>query len=374
VSVGLDSVEESLRTIAAWGLPGAPPPKLPDNSASYKGFPDRVHHAQLTGPLLSAAAAGDLVLPKTMEAELLVRHERALLWCLELETRLLQVRELFDGAGGIRFLVIKGPAVAHLDAMDPSVRTFADIDLLVSERDWERAVEILNRAGATPPWAERRRGFNRNFAKGTTRTFPDGVEFDLHRTLSSGVHGQRIPLPELFELPGRLELGGITFEVLQREHRLLHSAYHLLLGSREPALSSLRDFGGYLHDEALGPASVVPVAERWRGTAVLAKAIDLLVATLDTQPPESWLEWRDTYSVCRGEAELIERERREGASLGSAQLDMLLELSTFRKRAAFIGALVWPSRAHLRSRSLRRSDIARSLTRLRRGAGRSDTV
>ena len=195
------------------------------------GFAERLQQTRLIGPLLAAAASGEAELSPELEADLVERQHRALLWCIHLEVRLLEVREWFDAAGGIRHLVIKGPAVAHLDALDPSVRTFADIDLLVAGDDIDRAVDVLQRHETSVPWAERRPGFDRRFAKSTTRTFADGVELDLHRTLADGVHGHRIPLDRLFEHPDRFEIGGVPFGALSPTHRLLHAAYHLLLGS-----------------------------------------------------------------------------------------------------------------------------------------------
>ncbi len=358
MSATVDSVEASLRSIAAWGLPGAGPVQLP-HEPDQLAFASRLQQTRLIGPLLAATASGEVELPTDLEADLVERQHGALLWCIQLEVRLLEVRELFDAAGGIEHLVIKGPAIAHLDALDPSVRTFADIDLLVAGRDLNRAVDILKAEGATVPWAERRKGFDRRFAKSVTGTFSDGVEFDLHRTPADGVFGHRIPLDRLFEQPDHLDIGGVGFGALSPTHRLLHSAYHLLLGSPEPALMNLRDLGGYLADPSLGPDMVVPETERWRGGAVLAMAIDLAVERLGIEVP-AWTEWRADYRLDSGEAELVARHRREGSSLGRAKLDVARELP-LRDKVAYLTALIWPQKAHLDDRSLTRRDSLKSL-------------
>ena len=362
------SAEASLRSIAAWGLPGAPEIHLPSLS-EQPSFAGQLQQTRLIGPLLAAAACGDIELPEELEADLVERQHGALLWCIQLEVRLLEVREAFDAAGGIEHLVIKGPAIAHLDALDPSVRTFADIDLLVAGRDMDRAVDVLMASGTSAPWVERRPGFNRRFAKSVPEArFPDGVEFDLHRTLADGVFGHRIPLDRLFDHPDHLVIGGVHFGVLSPKHRLLHSAYHLLLGSTQPALMSLRDLAGYLSDPTLGPDAVVAEAELWRGRVVLAMALDLVVERLGVEVSK-WTAWRAAYRPNPDEVEMVERHRNEGSSLGRAKLDVAREMS-LRHGAAYVFALAWPSKAHLDDRSLRRRDAVASLVSVLRPRSR----
>lgn len=359
-AAGTDPVRCALRAIAAWGLLGAPGITLPTDPQTLGQLVESARATRLIGPLLSAAATGDVALTAETQHDLMEHQQGALLWCIELETRLLEAREWFDAAGGIEHRVIKGPAIAHLDTANPSLRTFADIDLLVAGDDMDRAVAILDAHGASPPWAQRRAGFDRRFAKSTTRTFTDGIEFDVHRTLAAGAHGQRIPVRDLFTEPESFDIGGVTFAALSAPHRLLHAAYHLLLGSPEPALMNLRDLGRYLAETDLGPDRVVPTAQRWGGCDVLAMAIDLVESHLGVQIPQ-WATWRRTYRLDPHEVTLIERHRREGSSLGRAKLDVARELPTARERAAYLYALAWPTRAHLESRSLRRRDSLRSL-------------
>ncbi|MFZ1637495.1 MAG: hypothetical protein WAT56_06950, partial [Candidatus Microthrix parvicella] len=105
------SPETALQAIAAWGLPGASGIELPPES-DEPGFAGRLQQTRLTGPLLAAAASGDVELSPELEADLVERQHGALLWCIQLEVRLLEVRKAFDAAGGVEHLVIKGPAIA----------------------------------------------------------------------------------------------------------------------------------------------------------------------------------------------------------------------------------------------------------------------
>lgn len=344
--------------VAAWTLPGSGPIDTPSTEDAALALVERATQARLLGPLLLAVDSGTLVLTGKAVEVLVERHREAQMWCLRLEVRLLEVRSWFAEAGGVEHLVLKGSAVAHLDELDPSLRSFGDLDLLVAGADLDRAVEVLTARGATRPWAERRPGYDRRFAKSVTMTCPDGVELDLHRSLADGVHGFRIPLGRLFADPDFFDLGGDRVPALPPVHRLLHAAYHAVLGSPSPRLMSLRDLAGYLDRPSLGPELVVPEVKRWRGEAVLAPAVGLVVDTLGPVPLP-WQAWADSVAVDNAEAAVVDRQRREGSALGRGKLDALRELRTRRDRAAYALALAVPSSAHLRSRGLRRRDLLR---------------
>lgn len=386
-----DDQDESLRSIALWGH--APREiRVPQHSAAFPSYASALQQSRLIGPLLAAASLGEVDLADELRADLVERQQAALAWCIALECRLLQVRDWFGEAGGIEHRVIKGPAIAHMDALDPSVRTFADIDLLIAADDIDRAVRILTDHGATRPWAQRRPGFDRRFAKSVTMTFPDGMEFDLHRTLADGVFGHRILLSDLFTQPDDFDIGGETFQTINPTDRMLHSAYHLLLGSPVPKLMSLRDMVGYLHgDTAAGDLSdgelsvetVTARAAQWRGRPVLAMAIDQVVerladALLAEDPtdsaarvlPDRWVRWCHDYVIDPDDVALVERHRQEGSSLGVGKLDVVRDLHDLRSKAAYLFALAWPTREHLRSRGLRRRDMLPSGRTIMKGVNK----
>lgn len=317
---------------------------------------------RLLGPLHHAVMTGAVDFPDDATAYLAARHEAALVWCLMLEVRLLEVRDWFNAGGGVEHLVIKGPAVAHLDEVDPSLRSFADIDILVTGADVDRAVAILEQHGATRPWPERRPGFDRRFAKSVTMTSPDGIEIDLHRSLCDGVYGGRLSLGDLFAEATTFELGGELVGALSRPHRLLHAVYHAVLGSPTPRLSSLRDIAKYLSAADLSPAIVVPIAQRWRGEAVLATAVAATLDTLDISAPR-WARWRTGHYVERRELALIARQKSEGSSFGRAKLDLVRELPRLGPKAAYIRAVLWPTGEHLQARELRRAAPLRRVIR-----------
>ncbi len=310
----------------------------------------------LLGALVDAVASGLIGLDDAAREQLAGRHEACMRWCLGIEVRLLEIGEWFDAVGGIRHVVLKGPSVAHLDEADPASRSFADLDLLVAAEDLGRAVDVLRRHGAVRPWAERRPHFDRRFAKSVTMMCPDGIEVDLHRTLVDGAHGVRVPVDELFGSTAVLTLGGAPVEVLGRPHRMLHAAYHAVLGSPTPRLASLRDLAGYFGAADLQPDRIAPTIARWRGEAVLATAIEATRAELGCEV-DSWSSWLATTRIDDGERAIVSRQRLGGSSFGRHGVDVVRELPGWQTRAGYTLAALWPTDEHLRSRALRRRDL-----------------
>lgn len=342
-----------LASVAGWRVTGAPPFDPGAEPDASRSLLRSAADGGLTGPLVDAVEAGAVQLPDDLAAQLAVTHRARLIWCLQLERRLVvAARRLADE--GVDLLVIKGPAIAHLDESDPALRTFSDIDLLVRSDHLDRAVRVLGEMGAVRPYSERRPGFDSRFAKSVTLTFPGGMEFDVHRSLCDGVHGFRIPLDRLFERPDRMCLAGTELSALAPVHRVLHSAYHAVLGSPRPKLMSLRDLAAYLADPAVDQAEVLAQARLWRGEAVLASAVTEVASAFCWLPP-IWRTWLDSNVVAAREARIIDRQKSEGSSFGPAKVTSLRELP-WRDRPSFALGVAVPSRDHLRSRDVRRVD------------------
>lgn len=348
-------IQDLVRRLAGWMLPGSSPLQSPDPPDALRLVREAASR-QMLGPLALAVRSGEIELPEQAEADLRERHRATLWWCLQIESRLLELRERFDAAGGIEHLVIKGSAVAHLDEADPSLRSFADLDLLVRGADIDQVVAVLAEMGATRPWAERRPGYDRRFAKSVTMTCDDGVEIDLHRSLCDGVHGFRIPRDRIFDRRTSFELGGVSVDAPCSVHRFLHAAYHAVLGSPAPKLSSLRDLGGYMARPDLPVQEVVAEAERWRGAPVLAVAVAETIDTLSLDLPQ-WSAWATSLQPSTRESRIVRRQRREGSSLGWGKVSALREVEGFGDRIAYGVGLGFPTHEHLRSRNMRRLDL-----------------
>lgn len=329
-----------LSQVAGWLLPGAPDIDPIRDETEAEALVRLATRERLLGPLLVSVDAGALVLPDDLVEQVSAGHQDAMLWCMHIEHRLLDVSDWFAAAGGIDFRVVKGPAVAHLDEPDPSLRAFADLDLLVRAEQFDEAIAALELHGAVRRVPQRRPGFDRRFNKSVGLTCADGVELDVHRTFTGGAHGFRIPTARLFEDPERFVVGGEEFLAPDLVVRALHAAYHAIVGSRTPPLRTLRDLAGYLIHPELGPEVLIAEVARWRGEVVLAEAVRATLAAMEFDAP-AWQEWLDRTAVDPAELDLIARQHDPR---GVPVLWSTLEELRGRERLAYLWAVAVPSR------------------------------
>lgn len=337
-------------------LPGAPDQIDVSDPDTAAGLVAMAQSEGVLGPLLVA-------LPETaveLREQSLAQHERTLLWCLELELRLLEVKQWFEEADGVEFRVLKGPAVSHLDEPDPALRSFADLDLLIHPRDMDRAISVLTEHGVERRIPQRRPGFDRRFAKGVGMRCSDGIEIDIHRTLCGGALGFRIPLGDLFAEPEVFIVGGEQFGAMRLESRALHAAYHAVLGTTHPPLKTLRDLAGYLTHPDLPPEVLAAEARRWGAESVLGEAVQAAFATLRFEAP-GWEAWLTDHIADADDLALIERSRARAR--WPVELPTLRELG-WRDRAAFLWAVAIPSREVLDEEGRSRWRRLRSQSRM----------
>lgn len=341
---------------APGGLPGPGAPVSVEPVDDQDDLLVAADQQRLTGPLLWCAARGIVELDHAHVERLGELHVGALADALRIESRLWSILGWLEPLS-VSPLVIKGPAVAHLDEIDPALRCFGDLDLLARPDELATVLGVLGSHGAVRPFAERRPGFDRRFAKSVTVTFPDGIEIDVHRTICDGVHGVRVPVDRLHADPETFQLGGRTVGAPDLTVRALHAAYHAVLGSPSPRLLSQRDLLGHLgRAEAEGGIDeLADEAERWRGTAVLAQAVRETIDLPAVDLP-GWRHWLGRTPIPAAEEAIVAAQRRDGSSFGRSRLTAARELPTARLRAAYLLAATVPGTRHLRSRGRSRLD------------------
>lgn len=340
------SVGEALLLVAGWGLPGAGDR---DWSLTGEEANDLVLRAKangLLGPLTACVDGGGLTLPEEAVEAAIHEHEAAQWWCLQIEQMLAAVDSWFEAAGGVQYRVLKGAAVAHLDDVDPALRSFGDLDLLVAAADMDRALGVLVDHGGERVFPPRRPGFDRRFAKGTGQILFDRVEIDVHRTLADGGFGYRIPADRLFADPEAFQVADRTVLALSRPARALHACYHAVATTKTPTLRSVRDLGWYLSAPDLQPDALVAEIGRWRGELVLGETVRLTTTTLGVRL-DGWEQWAEAVVATRRDQALLDRSRRPSARP--------FEWSTLREirwqdRPAYLYAVAVPSREVLDSR------------------------
>jgi hypothetical protein len=335
-----------IRAVAAKGLlhsrlgfPGEPLQLWEWNNLILK-----VKLQHLAGLLAAAIHDGDLPTTPKQRDEAFSYHASDMQRCLELEADLLLVGDLLDRTG-VRYRVLKGPAYAHLDYTNPALRSFVDIDLLIPAEAFDRAVETLIKAGFQRKFTEVRPGFDRRFGKGASFKGPNGREVDLHRTFVMGPFGLTLDLDDVWASAGRFDIAGRQFETLDADQRFLHACYHAAIGDHQTRLVPLRDLAGMLQRPRGGVdvERALTFAAEWKSSAVIARAIKL-----------TWNAYAlEETSLARWAADFSPSDRECRALRSYLDLDMgyaarsyaaLHAIPGFRAKAAFAGALVFPSR------------------------------
>lgn len=301
---------DTTRAVLAHGLGAAPAvvsaPLLAPDERAWAALRQQTTHHRLDGLLVAAVADGTLPTSAAQRAEaaqLEVDLTRNRMWH---EQRTADIVGLLE-EGGVEVRVLKGPALGALDYPDAQMRPTRDLDLLVRGEQIDAAVAVLAQQGGvqTDFAVDRSPGFAATVGKGATVLLPGGLEVDLHRLLSWGPLGVRVPPEDLWRTSRPFDRGERRFETLGVEETLLHACAHLLLGGWRRALT-LRDVAQVLDNPTLHPDRVIVLSRRWGAEAVLATAVLLVQRELglaedtfgDRAPVLSWARglvprWRD---------------------------------------------------------------------------------
>lgn len=334
--------------LVAWGDPvelGAAEVERLCSSASHEG---------LVALLGAAVQSGAIVVDAACAADVSTAWSERMAWCVHLDGVLLAVSAALADAG-IATRVLKGVAVATLDEPDPTWRSYSDVDLLVPDKRLLDAADVLAPLGFHPVVAPVSRRWVGEHAKGITLIDEHDVQVDLHRLLAAGVFGTRLDHRHLFEIGQSFVVGGVELTALSPVHRFLHACYHASLGSVRAARHR-RDvlmLSQHVHVHEV----TARLGEGWSPT-VLADAMAWAGSTGGL--PDEWLAWSTEFGPDPAEQAWLVATRRSFRDGAGAQLRAL---PGARARALYVSALVWPSRAHLRSRGYGRAQHVRQLAR-----------
>jgi Uncharacterised nucleotidyltransferase len=237
-------------------------------------------HAVATGKLATTPERSRWAAEKELELT------RARLWH---DLRVVGITEQL-ASSGIHYRILKGPAFGSLDYPDRIMRPTGDIDLLVRGEQLPAAVTALCRSGGRVVDPEPAIGYAQMIGKSTTVAMPDGLEIDLHRTLTRGPFGLRIELEDLWSQSRGFAINGTDLQTLGLEESLLHACFHLMVLS-EPRALSVRDVAQLLTHPNLDTDRVIDLASRWRASIVLASAVLMTTAMTPGAADTPLLEW-----------------------------------------------------------------------------------
>jgi len=266
-------------------------------------------------------------------------HRPAMIHCLNVERAALRVCAALTEAG-VRSLLLKGVALAHLIYADPMHRSFNDVDLLIHPDDVVEALEVVTRLGATRHLPERRPGFDLRFAKDITFVL-DGVGVDLHRTLIDPPYGDRLNLDELFGRSRAVRVGGHDLECPDANDLYIHAALTAGAGDRSPRAITLRDIRQLSSTAHVDPSVIIQRVQRCGLDAAVARgiirsnpanAVDDLAAWATSVHPRGW--------------ERIVLASYSAAGAAPRRLIAMAEMRSWQQRAAFARSLVAPSPAY----------------------------
>jgi hypothetical protein len=342
----------SVRAVAAHGLGRSPTtmPGKPLDPAQWRKLLARVRKERIIPLLADAITSGSFPASDAQLVEVLELETTAMAAVLTLEATLVQVAETFASAR-IPFRVLKGPAVAHLDYPDPSLRDFGDIDLLVHPDDLDRAIAILLEQGYVRRFPEPRAGFDRRFTKSVSVVNSDGRELDLHRTLAAGVFGLRVKIGMLWDAPhAEFAVGGMTLHALGASERFMHACYHAALGNAPSRLVPQRDIAQMLLRGSVDPDRVKALASSWAGEAVIAHAIRTTWQTLQLTDVVALSVWAATQTSRTRDARELRRATSPGYTHTARALDSLRAIHPLRDRLVYLSALAFPRRSYLNDR------------------------
>jgi hypothetical protein len=197
---------------------------------------------------------------------------------------------------------------------------------------------------------ELRPGFDNAFGK-EAMVKVGALEVDLHRTFVEGAYGLTVVLDDLFAPPFRFPIAVCELEALPMPQRILHACYAAALGDWPPRLVSLRDLAQIVHREEPNLVDVLVMARAWRCEPIVAKAITLAWDELELTEAPSLVQWAWRFTPTSAQRRML--AWHEGpARAFTRHAAALLVLPGFRKRFAYLLAIVFPQRTYLRARGL----------------------
>ncbi len=347
----MQPITELVATVAAYGLRGARdwPEDSPLGSVTFTQLLDQVQRERVLGHLVAAIEANHIPVSDDQHQLALDRLEAALSSDVRLERLLVETSGDLTGAG-IAHRALKGPVLARTAYRDPSLRSFADIDLIVERAGFDATVELLSAQGGVARFLEPRPGFTSRFGKGVCVQTSDGMELDLHRVFCSGPFGLAIDDRDLLEDPRSIDIGGVAVPCLGPTLQFLHACYHAALGGRRTRLTAHRDVAELADRDDFDLAAAVDVAARWRGRAVIAAAAHATQRAMRVDQVGPLLPWAASYEPDRFEQAAMRVHTDPYASYASQATAAVWAVRGLRPRAAYLRALLLPSAAYLEKR------------------------
>lgn len=262
------------------------------------------------------------------------RRRRAAVQRLALDAAAIEAIQALS-AGGIRAILLKGPAIASWLYDDPWERVYGDIDLLVAPQDHDPAAAILERLGYRATWPLE--AGSPHHASTWTRSGVRAAQVDLHWRVPLAREGSA-SWPALSAETEPLSIGSTTVQALSPAARAMWIAVHAAqhgVGVAKP----MGDLSRALErvDEAI-----------WARAADLARRLDLLgpfAVGLRLLPAGRVLAERMSLEAVPSLEAQLRSATPSATSIGWMRF---LEQGSHRERVRLLAAELVPSRAFMR--------------------------
>lgn len=330
-------LEPWLCALAGTGFPNA----RPLEASGWEARLVEVFQHGLAGLLGHAWEEGAITLDNEALDQLEGRLEAEAVLGVRLEAELLRLAPILERA---RAVVLKGPVLAHGAYPSPQLRSFTDLDVLVSGRALPDAITALVDVGYRRPRPDPSRGFTRRVAKATALQHPEGLVVDLHRTLTTGSSGERVDVDEV--LAGRwvMRVGSGDIPAPRWEAHLVEAALHAVVGHGLTRAISVRDVAQVSALPDLDAEQVIDLAHRWR----LARPVVLGLRAARDGLGASLPPVLDAWAFDPTTTNLATRRPASGAARSARSRMEEVRRSSPRRRAALLRALVAPDPTFLR--------------------------
>jgi hypothetical protein len=245
-----------------------------------------------------------------VDASVLDRLARQAVGHVAHQLRILEGLRWFGGlmdAEGIRWLTFKGPVVAQLLYRPAVLRTFQDLDLLVAQADFRRAIAALEREGAVL--------LDRNWRliarEGRAQlhvALPLETEADIHWHV---LNRQSIRSTFTLDISGAfdrsriVEIEGVSAPTFGMVDTLVHLALHAALGGAD-RLSWFEDVRRAIAIESPPWDEVIERARSWGAGASVAVTLRRARAALRAEVPEWALRELDPSALHRAAGRWVE--------------------------------------------------------------------
>jgi len=269
--------------------------------------------------------------------------------CVAIEAHLASMVERLNSRG-VRPVVLKGCAVAHLDYAEPADREFIDADILVRAEDLGAVLDDLEPLVYRRNLPERRRGFDARFGKVITLQHEWRPELDLHVRPAFGVFGQRVVPHDLFAHCEVFYLAGVEASALDAPGRLVHACYNAVLADATPRVVALRDVALMVRAGRVGLDELRDRSREWGGEVVVATAIALVWRTLGLDIDDDISRWAARYRPRWADRLLLRTYPSIGGAFSLCLLAGALGVDGPVDKARYLRAFLRPAREYRMAR------------------------